>query len=314
MKNDTLIAIPSYKRGTGPTTMGQLAVCGIAEKYDIKMFIYEEEPEKKDYYERLELTKEKMVKRNMLDSVKRMEIVEIPKEVIPKPNLCTKRQYLLDYAKKNGYKYVYMMDDDLIICSQYNTVDKIIKKSKRLMKLNRRLAATNVAFNESRYAKYGKYEKNDLCCVNIFFNLDRMYYYCNEHDYKYGIKSPIIYNPKSKVDDLSISLDLLSKGWDTLRMNEFVVCNQLRDVRSDKKNSNSGLSYRFEGAKDENGNPMNKIQVETKSLQDEYPDAKKYIYCIPERNKFVFEYWEYDNYRREGVRGEYNAKHIKWGK
>lgn len=314
MKNDTLIAIPSYKRGTGPTTMGQLAVCGIAEKYDIKMFIYEEEPEKKDYYERLELTKEKMVKRNLLKSVNRMEIVEIPKEVIPKPNLCTKRQYLLDYAKKNGYKYIYMMDDDLIICSQYNTVDKIIKKSKRLMKLNRRLAATNVAFNESRYAKYGKYEKNDLCCVNIFFNLDRMYYYCNEHDYKYGIKSPIIYNPKSKVDDLSISLDLLSKGWDTLRMNEFVVCNQLRDVRADKKNSNSGLSYRFEGAKDENGNPMNKIQVETKSLQDEYPDAKKYIYCIPERNKFVFEYWDYDNYRREGVRGEYNAKHIKWGK
>lgn len=310
MRNDTLIAIPSYKRGTGPTTMGQLAVCKIAELYDIKMFIYENEPEKKEYYERLEATKEKMKKRHLNKSINKMEIVEIPSSVIPKPNLCTKRQYLLDYAKKHGYKYIYMMDDDLIICSHWNTVDKVIKKSKRMMKLHPKLAATNVAFNESRQAKYGKYEWNDTCCVNIFFNLERMYYYASEYDCKNDIKSSVVYNVHSKVDDLSISLDLLTKGWDTLRMNEFVICNQLRDVRSDKKNSNSGLSYRFEGAKDENGKALNKIQVETKSLQEEYPEASKYIYCIPERNKFVFEYWNFDKFRKSGERGKFVSKHI----
>lgn len=150
-------------------------------------------------------------------------------------NLSIKRQLVLDESIKDGYKYCYMLDDDIenIYLVRDGRLQYEISLSSALDKLyvalknNQYLVALSASYNKADTFK--EIEKYKSICNNIIFNL-------NEYK-KYNVK----YNKDSKCEDAEFTIDLILEGAIPGRLNSIVMKNTLQGGTT-----HDGLSYRFE--------------------------------------------------------------------
>lgn len=189
---NVLIAIPSYKRGTKQLTNKWLKRTGYNKYYDVRTFVYMTDPDYKIY------------------DLNGYDFVAIPPVAIPKPNLSQKRQFIVDYAKNNGYDYVLMVDDDLFYCGSAYAIQDFVEKSIDFMEEHPNVALSCPAHTEMRLVTKPEYEYPVIASHSAFIRLDRV------GNAKYS-KSELV------CEDMAFSLSLLEQGMYSVRINSCVI-------------------------------------------------------------------------------------------
>lgn len=152
-----------------------------------------------------------------------------------KSNLSIKRQLVLDTSILNGYKYCFMLDDDITEMINVET-NKKISIDDALFELYSELlshpqfVSLSACFNEPKNNNIIDLYK--CVCNNSIFNLDL---------YR---KSNVKYNPESKCEDMEFTVELLQKHFVVGRLNTIMIKNTLQSGLT-----GDGLSYRFANTK-----------------------------------------------------------------
>lgn len=237
-----LVAIISYKRGENQATNYLLYKLGLKEKYDNLTFIYENDPERNIYE-----SKPKIVTPHI-----------IPSTDIPKPNICAKRNYVLNYAYENGYDYLFTIDDDLQTINNKDAFDEFVETAMKYFEENPKLAMVGPAMNILRAVDHPMVEWDAMthsCCI---LNVELL------------VNSNINYgNDIPAAEDAHIGLCCLEKGLRTLQLNNFAFT---YTTVTSSFNDDSGNAYRFKG--------QNKRDAETNALISLHKDfyGNKVIY------------------------------------
>ena len=249
---NVLIAIPSYKRATKQMTNKWLKRAGYSKVYDIKTFVYIQDPEYHIY------------------DLNGYDFVPIPPSAIPKPNLSKKRQFIVDYAKSHGYEYVLMIDDDLFYCDSAYTIQNFIEKSIAFMDEHKNVALSCPAHTEFRLVTKGEYEYPVIASHSAFIKLDRV------GEAKYS-QSELV------CEDMAFSLSLLEQGMYSVRINSCVMHTGDAGVDGFTQDG-GGLEYKYKAI---NLDPDKKAEYDREQTLKEfgYLIEKGLIYLDPEDEK-----------------------------
>lgn len=244
---DVLIAIPSYKRSTRQFTAKWLKRTGYLKAYDVKLFVYITDPEYNQY------------------DLCGYDFVPISPHIIPEPNLSKKRQFIVDYARSEGYDYVLMIDDDLMYCDSAYTIQNFIEKSIEYMKEHPRLSLTCPAHTELRMVTKGEFEYPTIASHSAFINLKRLDKLPENGE---GIvqyhKSPLV------CEDMAFSMALLENDWLSARINSCVIHTGDAGVDGFIKGG-GGLEYKYEAIG---------LQSNEKAGYDREQTLKEYGYLV----------------------------------
>ena len=228
MDKKVLVGIISYKRGENQATNYLLHKLGLKNKYDNLTFIYEDDPTREIYE-----SKPKIVTPYI-----------IPRDVIPYPNICAKRNFVLNYAYEKGYDYLFTIDDDLQTINNKDAFDSFVNEATNFFSYCDKLAMIGPAMNILREIDHDKIEwdamTHSCCMLNVKLLVD--------NNINYG-------NNISAAEDAHIGLCCLEKGLRTMQLNHYAFT---YTTVTDKFTDNSGNAYRFEG--------QNKREAETEAL------------------------------------------------
>lgn len=145
-----------------------------------------------------------------------------------KANLAKKRQLVINDAKKDNYKYLIMMDDDILLIRNVILNLDISIKSLIDILINYAMKFSEYTVLSPRYnhedVNIEIYDGKQMNCVSII-------------DVQ---KIDVEYNENSECEDIELCINLLEKGHKIGRLSTIQVNGQLQDTTGD-----SGNSYRY---------------------------------------------------------------------
>lgn len=187
-----------------------------------------------------------------------------------KANLAKKRQLVINDAKKDNYKYLIMMDDDiLLIRNVISNLDISIKSLIDIL-INYAMRFSEYTVLSPRYnhedVNIEIYDGKQMNCVSII-------------DVQ---KIDVEYNENSECEDIELCINLLEKGHKIGRLSAIQVNGQLQDTTGD-----SGNSYRYVDRS------KNRFIKEGEYLVKRFPEYKDAI--IFDETKVKYDYKKLQN-------------------
>lgn len=262
-----LVAIISYKRGENQATNYLMHKLKLKDKYDNLTFIYEYDPDRKIYESKPDIVTPYIISKN--------DILE--------PNICAKRNFVLNYAYEKGYDYLFTIDDDLQTINDKDAFDEFVTSAIKFFEEYPNLAMVGPAMNILRAVDNPLVEWNAMthscCMLNVKLLVD--------NNINYGSNIPA-------AEDAHIGLCCLEKGLQTLQLNDFAFTYTTVTSTFD---DNSGNAYRFKG--------QNKREAETNALINLHKELYDNGVIYVGKNGYIK--LNYDNL----VKWRYEKFHIK---
>lgn len=178
-----------------------------------------------------------------LRNIKHLNIIEVPDSV---DSIQKKRVFMFNFAKENGFKHIFQMDDDISWLSL-----PILKKhfrrrdGKEYFKNNMFPVSNNLFFDVWEFCvlKYDLKHSTIMTYMNFAFSVKKplvnpnmwfgMIFHCNIED---ALKRGISYDINSGWEDLDYALQYLNSGITTHGLVLMFKCPTYSDKSSEKKN------------------------------------------------------------------------------
>lgn len=187
-----------------------------------------------------------------------------------KANLAKKRQLVINDAKKDNYKYLIMIDDDILLIRNVILNLDISIKSLINILINYAMKFSEYTVLSPRYnhedVNIEIYDGKQMNCVSII-------------DVQ---KIDVEYNENSECEDIELCINLLEKGHKIGRLSAIQVNGQLQDTTGD-----SGNSYRYVDRS------KNRFIKEGEYLVKRFPEYKDAI--IFDETKVKYDYKKLQN-------------------
>ena len=225
-----------------------------------------------------------------LRNIKHLNIVEVPDSV---DSIQKKRVFMFNYAKENGFKHIFQMDDD-IFCLSLPILEKHFRKrdGKEYLKNTQFPVSNNLFFDVWEFCvlKYDLKHSTIMTNMNFTFRVKMplvnpniwfgMIFHCNIED---AVKRGISYDINSGWEDVDYALQYLNNGITTHGLVLMFRSPTYSEKSSEKKN----IQEYFENNTNKLFDKWNKINpeyvyekiVERNNIKIRYPviNFKKYF-------------------------------------